>query len=143
MESHLLKESPYRDLQVEAQFRVAVIDFQVLLEEEEVLIENDVSTMEVQEDTIHRTILNMAGIQIISHNPIHIILEVTVPVEEVVLVEVYDLMRNISEIQDMLTNILMEVALHRHSITLEAIQIEDIIQTIQEGIQVMLTTIDV
>ena len=143
MESHLLKESPYRDLQVEAQFRVAVIDFQVLLEEEEVLIENDVSTMEVQEDTIHRTILNMAGIQIISHNPIHIILEVTVPVEEVVLVEVYDLMRNISEIQDMLTNILMEVALHRHSITLEAIPIEDIIQTIQEGIQVMLTTIDV
>lgn len=40
-------------------------------------------------------------------------------------------------------SIQMEVALHRHSIIREAIKIEDIIQIIQEGNQVMVTTIDV
>ena len=119
-----------------------MIDFQVLQEEEEVRTENGDSTKEVQ-DIILLNIRNMAGIQIISRHRIHIIREVTVPVEEVARVEVYDLMRNILEIQDMQTSIQMEVALHRHSIIREAIQIEDIIRIIQEGNQVMVTTIDV
>ena len=77
------------------QFRVAVIDFQVLQVEEEVALENDVLTMVVMKGIILITILSMEGIQIINHHHIHIILEVTALVPGIILVGVYDRTKNI------------------------------------------------
>ena len=120
-----------------------MIDFQDLLEEEEGVSEKGDSTMELQEDIILLTILSIVGIQNTNPHLIHIILGGTVLVEERVQVEVYDLMKNISETQDMLMSIPMGAVLHRHSIIREVILIEAIIQITLEENQVMETTTDV
>ena len=125
------------------QFLAAVIDFQDLLEEEEGATEKGDLTMEVREDIILLTILSMVGIQNTNPHLIHIILGVTVQVEELVQVEVYDLMKNISETRDMLMSIPMGAVLHRHSIIRAVILIEATIQITLEENQVMETTTDV
>ena len=142
-QSHPHSESQYQAQQVEDQFQVAAIDFQVLLVEGEVDIGNVDLMMVVLGGIILHIIQNTADIQIINHLHTRIIREDTVLVPGVFLVGASDPMKNILETQDMPMSILMEAVFNHHSIIREAIQIEATTQIIREGILVMVITTDV
>ena len=141
MQSLRQKENLYLGQVIVGQFRVVVIDFQDL-KEEEGDTENEDMTTGGLEDIIPHTMLNMGVTPIINKHM------VTIP--EVIALEaeaaqgvVLDLMKNIFVTQDMPTTILM-VGMFRHSsIIHEATRIEIITLITQEVNQVMLITTDV
>ena len=142
MQSLRQKENLYLGQVIVVLFRVVVIDFQVL-QEEEVDTENEDMTTGGLEDNIPHNILN-TGVTPTTNK----LLMVTIP--EVILLEaeavqgvVLDLMKNIFVTQDMPTSILMVGMDLLSSIIHEAIRIEITILSTQEVNQVTVITTDV